>query len=309
MDGIEKALFGFSKGVLGFVSGVGKGELLLVVFKNLPFEQNMQFRDVRVYNAAMSGLLLCGRYEDAWKVYESMESSNIRPDHKGVKWSLEAVGALIKSFCDEGLKKEALIIQSELEKSGISSNVVIYNTIMDAYSKSNLIEEAEVLFAEMKVKGVTPTAATHNTLMDAYSRRMQPEIVEKLLQETEANGLKPNVRSYTCLISAYGRQKKMSDMASNAFIFKRGIKARPPLKHTLLCLMHLDELVTLMRDKVEGTRVTFNILVDGFAKQGLYSEARDVVSEFRKLGFHPNVMMYNMLMNGREGKNRSCHSC
>ncbi|KAL8478897.1 hypothetical protein ACS0TY_030692 [Phlomoides rotata] len=234
MDGIEKALFGFSKGVLGFVSGVGKGELLLVVFKNLPFEQNMQFRDVRVYNAAMSGLLLCGRYEDAWKVYESMESSNIRPDHvtssimitimrkrgDSVKWSLEAVGALIKSFCDEGLKKEALIIQSELEKSGISSNVVIYNTIMDAYSKSNLIEEAEVLFAEMKVKGVTPTAATHNTLMDAYSRRMQPEIVEKLLQETEANWLKPNVRSYTCLISAYGRQKKMSAMASNAFIFK-----------------------------------------------------------------------------------------
>ncbi|KAK4402504.1 Pentatricopeptide repeat-containing protein, chloroplastic [Sesamum angolense] len=217
-------------GVLDFLpvlGRAGKGKELLVVFKNLPFEQNKLFRDVRVYNSAITGLLFCGRYDDAWKVYELMETSNIQPDHvtssimitimrmrgdsakeaweffekmnkKGVKWSLEAVGALIKSFCEEGLKKEALIIQSELEKRGISSNAVIYNTIMDAYSKSNQVEEAEGLFAEMKAKGIAPTAATYNTLMDAYSRRMQPEIVEKILEEMEGAGLEPNVRSYTC---------------------------------------------------------------------------------------------------------------
>lgn len=42
----------------------GKGEELLVLFNNLPFEQNLQFRDVRVYNAAISGLLFCERYCD-----------------------------------------------------------------------------------------------------------------------------------------------------------------------------------------------------------------------------------------------------
>lgn len=40
----------------------GKGDELLVVLKNLPFKQNLNFRDVRVYNAAISGLLSCGRY-------------------------------------------------------------------------------------------------------------------------------------------------------------------------------------------------------------------------------------------------------
>ncbi|KAL8532515.1 hypothetical protein ACS0TY_008927 [Phlomoides rotata] len=285
----------------------GKGDLLLMVFKNLPFEQNMQFKDVRVYNAAMSGLLLCGRYEDAWKVYESMESSNIRPDHvtssimitimrkrgdsaknawkffekmnqKGVKWSLEAVGALIKSFCDEGLKKEALIIQSELEKRGISSNAVIYNTIMDAYSKSNQIEEAEGLFAEMKIKGVAPTAATYNTLMDAYSRRMQPEIVEKLLQEMEANGLKPNVRSYTCLISAYGRQKKMSDMASDAFLRMKKVGIKPS-SHSYTALIHAYSVSgwhekaymafdDLLREGLKPSIETYTALLDAFRRAG-----------------------------------------
>ncbi|KAH6819953.1 Pentatricopeptide repeat superfamily protein [Perilla frutescens var. hirtella] len=285
----------------------GKGEELLLVFKNLPFKQNLQFNDVRVYNAAISGLLLCGRYDDAWKVYEMMETSNIRPDHvtssimitvmrkngdsaedawkffermneKGVKWSLEAVGALIKLFCDEGLKKEALIIQSELEKRGISSNAVIYNTIMDSYSKSNHVEEAEGLFAEMKAKRVAPTAATYNILMDAYSRRMQPEIVEKLLEEMEAAGLEPNVRSYTCLISAYGRQKKMSDMAADAFLkMKRaGIK---PSSHSYTALIHAYSISgwhekaymafdDMLRERIKPSIETYTALLDAFRRAG-----------------------------------------
>ncbi|KAF8399831.1 hypothetical protein HHK36_015703 [Tetracentron sinense] len=43
--------------------------------------------------------------------------------------------------------------------------------------------------------------------------------------------------------------------------------------------------------------VTFNFLLDGFAKQGHYIEARDVVSEFGRIGLQPTVMRYNMLIN------------
>ena len=53
----------------------------------------------------------------------------------------------------------------------------------------------------------------------------------------------------------------------------------------------------MRRYKVEGTRVTFNTLVDGFAKHGHYKEARDVISKFANVGLHPTVMTYNMLMN------------
>lgn len=53
----------------------------------------------------------------------------------------------------------------------------------------------------------------------------------------------------------------------------------------------------MMKEKIEGTRVTFNILLDGFAKQGCYVEARDVICEFGKLGLQPTVMTYNMLIN------------
>lgn len=284
---------------------LGKGEELLVLFSNLPNVK--EFRDIRVYNAAISGLSCCERYEDAWKVYETMRKDNIRPDHvtcsimitimqkkgksakdsweffdimnkEGVNWSVEVLGALIKSFCDEGLQKEALIIQSEMEKRGISSNAVVYNTLMDAFGKDNHIEDAEGLFAEMKIKGVEPTSATYNILMDAYSRRMQPEIVEKLFLEMQTMGLETNVKSYTCLISAYGRKKKMSDMAANAFLRMKKVGLKPS-SHSYTALIHAYSLdgwhekalvafENMLREGLKPSIETYTALLDAFRRCG-----------------------------------------
>ncbi|XP_058227493.1 pentatricopeptide repeat-containing protein At5g50280, chloroplastic [Rhododendron vialii] len=283
----------------------GMGDALVVLVRNLP--DTREFRDVHVYNAAISGLSCCGRYNDAWKIYDAIETNNVQPDdvtcsimitimrksgrnakdtweffqrmnRKGVEWSLESVSALIKSFCDEGLKKEALIIQIEMEKKGISSNAIVYNTLMDAYIESNQVEEAEGLFAEMKRKGIKPTSATYNILMDAYSRRMQPEIIEKLLLEMENIGLVPSARSYTSLISAYGRQRNVGDMAVNAFarMKKLGIK---PFSHSYTALIqaysvsgwHEKAFIAFENMQLEGIKPsveTYTALLDAFRRAG-----------------------------------------
>ncbi|XP_065874062.1 pentatricopeptide repeat-containing protein At5g50280, chloroplastic [Euphorbia lathyris] len=283
----------------------GMGDQLMVLFRNLP--QNKEFRDVHVYNATISGLLHCKRYDDACKVYETMEINNIAPDHvtcsimitimrkngcsakeaweffermnsEGVKWTSEILGTLLKAFCDEGLKNEALIIQVEMAKKGIFPNAIVYNTLMDAYSKSNQIEEVEGLFTEMKVRGIKPTSATFNILMDAYSRRMQPEIVEKLLLELQDAGLKPDAKSYTCLISAYGRQKRMSDMAANAFLRmkKAGIK---PTSHSYTALIHAYSISgwhekayiafeNMQSERIKPAMETYTALLDAFKRAG-----------------------------------------
>ncbi|XP_022924164.1 pentatricopeptide repeat-containing protein At5g50280, chloroplastic [Cucurbita moschata] len=283
----------------------GMGDKIMVLFKNIPLKKELQ--DVHVYNSAMSGLMVCKRYNDACEVYAAMETNKVNPDHvtcsimitvmrkigrsakdswdyfekmneKGVKWSPEVLGALIKAFCDEGLKSQALIIQLEMEKKGVTSNAIVYNTIMDAFSKSNQIEEAEGLFAEMKAKGVKPTSATFNILMDAYSRRMQPEIVEKLLIEMKDTGFEPNVKSYTCLISAYGRKKTMSDMAADAFLRmkKNGIK---PNSHSYTALIHAysvsgwhekaySTFENMLQEGLKPSIETYTTLLDAFRRAG-----------------------------------------
>ena len=53
----------------------------------------------------------------------------------------------------------------------------------------------------------------------------------------------------------------------------------------------------MMKEKIIGTRITFNTLIDGFAKLGHYMEARDVISEFGKIGLQPTELTCNILMN------------
>ncbi|XP_027360303.1 pentatricopeptide repeat-containing protein At5g50280, chloroplastic-like [Abrus precatorius] len=276
----------------------GMGDKLMDLFRNLP--SSKEFRDVHVYNATISGLMSSGRYEDAWKVYESMETENIQPDHvtcsimitvmrelghsakdaweffekmnrKGVGWTEEVLGALMKSFCVEGLMRGALIIQSEMEKKGVSSNVNVYNTLMDAYCKSNHIEEAEGLFVEMKAKGIKPTTASFNILMHAYSRRMQPKIVEKLLAEMQDVGLKPNAESYTSLISAYGRQKKMSEMAADAFLKMKKVGIKP-------------------------TSNSYTALIHAYSVSGLHEKAYMAFKNMQREGIKPSIETYTTLL-------------
>ncbi|KAL8141995.1 hypothetical protein V2J09_015027 [Rumex salicifolius] len=284
----------------------GMGEKVLIMWRNLPVGRRFG-RDVHVFNAALSGLLYSGRFDDAWEVYNSMESNNVLPDRvtgsvmitimrkqgksakeaweffermnrKGVQWSVEVLGALIKSFCEEGLQKQAIILQAEMEKKGISSNVIIYNTLMDAYCKSNGLEEAEGLYTEMKIKGLSPTVATFNILMDAYSKRMQPDIVENLLKEMQDVGLEPNVKSYTSLISAYGRQGNMSDMAANAFLRMRKVGIKPT-SHSYTALIHAYSISgwhekaykafdNMVREGIKPSIETYTALLDAYRRAG-----------------------------------------
>ncbi|KAF3337431.1 pentatricopeptide repeat-containing protein [Carex littledalei] len=278
-------------------------EEIMVLVRN--FTQEKKFRHVCVYNSAISGLAKCGRYDYAWQVYEMLESNNIQPDHitcsilitilqktrgktakdawdlfqsmtrRGAKWSLESVSTLIRSFCQEGLMKEALIIQSEMEKRGISSNTFIYNTLMDTYVKSNEVAKAEGLFQEMKERGIKPSIVSYNILMDAYSKRMQPEVVESLISELLNFGLVPDVNSYTSLISSYGR-KKDSEMANDAFLRmkKEGIH---PNTHAYTALVHAysisggheKALITYQNMVGEGVKPsieTFSALLNAFRR-------------------------------------------
>ncbi|KAL2983401.1 hypothetical protein AAZX31_12G036000 [Glycine max] len=311
------------------------GDKLMLLFTNLP--SGREFRDVHVYNAAISGLLSSGRCEDAWKVYESMEADNVLPDHvtcsimvivmrklghsakdawqffekmngKGVKWGEEVLGALIKSFCVEGLMSEALIILSELEKKWVSSNAIVYNTLMDAYCKSNRVEEAEGLFIEMKTKGIKHTEATFNILMYAYSRKMQPEIVEKLMAEMQDAGLKPNAKSYTCLISAYGKQKNMSDMAADAFLKmkKDGIK---PTSHSYTALIHAYSVSgwhekayaafeNMQREGIKPSIETYTALLDAFRRAGDTQTLMKIWKLMRRYKVEGTRVTFNTLVDG-----------
>eukprot|EP01018_Ginkgo_biloba_P019776 Gb_28383 [translate_table: standard] len=309
-------------------------EKVLVLFKNMP--EGREFHCVNAYNALISSMSSCGRYDDAWDIFQEMKRRNIGPDsvtcstlitvmrksgqnakdaweffesmsRKGVRWSSEIFGSLIKSFCNEGLRKEALIIQSEMEKHGFGPNVIIYNTLIDAYGKANQLEEAEGLFLELKERHLQPTVSTYNTLIDAYSKKGRHAVVEELLEEMEHSGLKPDVWTFTSLISAYGRQK-MSEKAANAFLRmkKEGII---PTSHSYTALIHAHSVSgwhekaysafeKMTREGLKPSIETYTTLLDGYRRAGDTQKLMEIWKMMMKDCVEGTRVTFNILVDG-----------
>ncbi|CAN0890403.1 Pentatricopeptide repeat-containing protein At5g50280, chloroplastic [Linum grandiflorum] len=275
----------------------GLGDELMTLFQKLP--RNEEFRDVHVYNAAMSGFLYCGRYDDARKVYDKMLETDIQPSHatcsimmavmkkqgrfekealdffrttfrKGVEWNPGSLIDLIRSLCAAGLKEQAAMILPEMVKAGVPPDAMLYNMLMKSYLDSKQHQQAENLFAEMKSLGIEPTTATYHVLMDAYSRAMQPEKVEELLKEMQDRDLKPNSKSFSSLIRAYGSRRK--------------------------CEMAKDAFMRMKRLGIEPHPHTYNALIRAYSASGQYEQTYAVFEDMQFEGVIPSLDTYTALL-------------
>lgn len=318
----------------------GMVEKLWALYRNMP--QEREFHSVHVYNAMISGFSRSARYDDAWQVLEEMErdigldsgtcSSLItamrksgqnakeawqffnRMSKSGVKLSSEIFGSLIKSFCNEGLTKEALIVLSEMEKHGFKPNDIIYNTLIDSYAKTNQLEEAEGLFLEMKERDVHPTVSTYNTLVDAYSKKGRHEVVEEIMEEMEQSGLKPDVWTFTYLLSAYGRQKKMGDKATDAFLKMRK-QGLLPTSQSYTALIHVYSVcgwyektyITFEKMTREGLKPlieTYTTLLDCYRRAGDVQKLMEIWKMMMNDGIKGTRVTFNILVDGFAKKGR-----
>lgn len=269
----------------------------LVLFNNLKHSKELWF--VQVFNALLSALAKHCRYDEALSIFQEMSNMKIKPDNvtfcilmnlarrsgSGVKvlWQIfcnmkeqkvfaghEVFAVLMKAFCKEGLRDEALKLLSVMEGQGLIPNIVIYNTLIGAFGKSGLLEEAEGLVSEMKAKGICMSVVTYNILIDAYGNTQNFEIAEALLQQMLDKGPKPNVCSYTALIAAYGRHF-LSEKAASVFLRMR-------------------------KNGVSPNAIAYTALIHAYAEDGWHEKAEYNFENMRREGLIPSVETYTSLL-------------
>lgn len=271
----------------------------LVLFNNMKDHKKLWF--VHVFNALLSALSKHDRYDEALMVFQEMSKLCIEPDSitfcilinlaqksgSGVKvvWQIfcdmeekkvfashEVFGALMKAFCEKGMREEALKLMSVMEGRGLIPNVVIYNTLIDAYAKACMLEEAEGLVSEMKGKGIRMSVVTYNSLIGAYGSQQNFTAAEARLQEMLDKGPKPNVRSYTALITAYGRHR-LSEKAASVFL-------------------------RMKKNGVSPNTISYSALIHAYAESGWHKKAEYAFENMLREGLVPSVETYTSLLHG-----------
>ena len=115
--------------------------------------------------------------------------------------------------------------------TGAVPNVVVWNSVLHAWSKSNLpnaAEKAEALFKRMKASGVEPNEYAYSSLMQVYASRGDAERAEAILGEMVATGAVPNVVVWNNVLHAWSKSNlpNAAEKADSTLPKDEGLRGR-----------------------------------------------------------------------------------
>ena len=191
--------------------------------KNINEEKRKPERDVVSYNTMISALSAAGLSMEAFRVFDRMKQSKVRPD----KYTYTP---LIRVCQNDGDVEELLY---DMKENNIQLDTVTYNTMIRSLCEKRRWTEASKLVTEMESSGVSPDSRTYGTLMSAMLKADKPTtcltLFESACSSSKTASLTENVFLYTTAItaaSALGDYERAIDLLSR--MSSKGV--RPNLK-------------------------------------------------------------------------------
>merc|ERR1719359_252468 len=89
-----------------------------------------------------------------------------------------------------------------MERSGVTPNVVTFNSVINACAQCGDVDRAESWFRRMLAKEVTPSVETFNSLINACAKAGDALRAEEWFEEISSHGLEPDAFSYSTLSHA-----------------------------------------------------------------------------------------------------------
>ena len=109
----------------------------------------------------------------------------------------------------------------EVVCEGVSPDVYLFTTVINAFCKRGRVEEGIELLAKMEEAGVVPNVVTYNTVIDGLGVIGRYDEVFMLKEKMVENGVEPTLVTYSVLVKdlikakrigdAYGVVKKMTE--------------------------------------------------------------------------------------------------
>lgn len=237
--------------------------------------------DGMVERTAVSWTILIGGYlqsnqsKEAFRLYADMRRGETEPDHVTLVTLLSGCGELNKNVIVQ--------IHTHVIKLGFECNLMVCNSLVDAYCKTHCLYFASQLFKEMLNKDTV----TFNALMTGYSNEGLSEEAIKLFVEMQNSGIKPSDFTFAALLCAavslddtsFGQQVHGLALKTNFVwnVFVGNALLDYYSKHD-----QLNEARKLFDEMPELDGISYNVVITGNAWNGQFKESFDL---FRQLQF------------------------
>jgi pentatricopeptide repeat protein len=161
-------------------------------------------------------------------------------------------------------------VQRAADTAGLL-NAIIYCSVLKGFSHRKQFDRVWAVYKEMLDLKIDLSVTTYNALLDACARSADMWRVPKLLDEMAHQGIELNTISYSTILKGYCMESKL-DMA-------------------------FDILETMKLNKqCRPDEVTFNSLIDGCARKGLFDRGVALLKEMEEFGIPPTNFTLSVLV-------------
>ncbi|KAL1218868.1 Pentatricopeptide repeat-containing protein [Cardamine amara subsp. amara] len=259
---------------------------------------------LRGYSSLIDGLFRARRYAEAFELYAVMLKKNIKPD-------VVLYTILIQGLSKAGKIDDALKLLSSMASKGIRPDTYCYNAIIKALCERGLLEEARSLQLEMSETESFPDAYTHTILICSMCRNGLVKKAEEIFKEIEKRGCSPSVATFNALIDGLCKSGELKEarlllhkmeVGRPASLFLRlshsGNRSFDTMVESGSILKAFKDLAHLADTGNSPDMFTYNVLLNGFCKEGNIDGALKLFSVLQLKGLSPDSVTYNTLING-----------
>ncbi|XP_057823025.2 LOW QUALITY PROTEIN: pentatricopeptide repeat-containing protein At1g11290, chloroplastic [Cryptomeria japonica] len=151
----------------------------------------MPRRNEVCWNAIIAGHVHNGEYNEALTFFNQMQLTDVKPNHVTMIGILPACAHLASL-------NQGKVIHGYIIKSGLESDVLIGNSIIDMYNKCGSLCSSREMFNKMFQRDVV----SWNTIISGYGIHGRGEDALALFSQMQQTDIKPDFITFICVLSA-----------------------------------------------------------------------------------------------------------
>lgn len=275
------------------------------VFVELPYP------NVFAWSAIISACTKHGQGEQAIKLYQKMQESNVQPDgHVFV--------AGLKACARETAFTQGILVHMQVIEKGFDSMLYVCNALIDMYAKCGNLQEARKVFDNQ----VERDTVTWNAMIAGYALNMQAEEAFELFMHMQHEGKADTVTIVSILKACSSIAALSEGNLIFLLIIENGFESEEFVGSTLIDMYAkcgcLDDACSVFDKLSKHDVVTWNALIAGLAQFDGYQHGYKTLELFQKMKYQhckmPDMVTYVSILKacssiGSLAQGKFIHTC
>ncbi|XWS46202.1 hypothetical protein CRYUN_Cryun14cG0044500 [Craigia yunnanensis] len=290
-----------------FIETVEKKELvwneaIMVNLRNERWERAKElFREMRFSFAKANGSTIAKMLQGCSKVGALEEGKQI---HGYVlKFALESDLSVFNSLINMYSRSNRLELGRRVFDLMEDHNLSSWNSIISSYAGRGYLNDAWDLLKEMESSDIKPDIITWNCLLSGHALHGSHKAVLSILRRIQVVGFRPNSRSIISILQAvielgilnFGRE-------IHGYVIRNGFDYDVYVVTSLLDMYvkqdFLGKAQAVFDNMNNRNIVAWNSLITGYSFKGLFEDARKLLNGMEEEGITPDLVTWNGLISG-----------